>query len=460
MQEATLIDPDPHSRVLQGFARDIDGQLLRHGTRVLCNVALAPSEFKRDTPENRAAFSRLGFAWTPSVRRALFFAEETQFPRTLLCELNTAATACAAFFAAIEQNLAAAANAMGPNGPGSRSNRHPLSIDSSPFLTGNNASRLHKVADLTIPVLGHVACQWGVPEGLDWPSPQVDRWTMRTNQVRVYQCDSAAGTNVRVVAAFVTALQFVADEPPRPRPLDASLAFAIARVYGKWAQEQRAIPAMAYLTLASADSAMSISDALSPWTADSVCSNVFRSCIVSHCDSAGEWHATPTSTAAGRSEHADWCDCLVPRTWRERLSRIKREVDEQLATARGHVVEDQIARHCGESSGVVSSALIQLQACDPRAYHLYRHEDQLAVRAPRPGEKPEIDGRQPYRLRASIARRVIAWAMVVIGIVALRLPNHLRLPSLASAMLMCVLACIVNELQMRVQRQLESNNSN
>jgi hypothetical protein len=343
---------------LRRDSRDIEGKLLRAGTRVI-RAPDAPDEVMQDTPAHRRRFESLGFVWSETARRAAWFPTGSEWDAVFRSLMQTARQRGEQFRAALSTNLKGAAGRPLPD------IRWPFWAYGVPILP--HTRRVALAADLS-KALAEEVVRWGqVPEGI--APPEDWRGELEAvNRLEIYTVGGWLGT-FHVVSACMTPLRFVHRGTPQQVPADATLVDAVRRLYTQWA-DGRPKPMMTFLTLGSTDgwaTGMTALAGASVWT------------LLSSVNETGRWRTAIPPQFAAKRYLRDFIDRLHPETEQDRIVRVKNAVDEHLHTGyAGNLLVDKIAAETGERRTGVIRAFRAMQ--ESGHYECYRVEKKIAIR--------------------------------------------------------------------------------
>ncbi len=339
-------------RCLERHERDIDGKLLKPGTRVLCHP-WEPAAVREDKPANRQEFLRLDKTWTMKARQRVWFPTLSSMAGDLADQAGQYRSAKTMFLAAIDENIAGA-------------RRQPLPrVKSLPFWFAVLAwepriKEVAEVADLTEQLAESMAGRSGVPPEVAWPDEWRD-WLASMNGLKVYAISGMTAT-VHVIAAVPACARFQAPGQPALSAPGQETIDLIHSVYQKWVRENGQQAAFAFFTVASA----------SPWP-EQVIGHAAGDhwLVVSGLKSDGEWQTSTPPRFVDRLSLRNFMDRLRPETRQQRISKIKRFVDELLDSGYdGNIHLEKIARETGYRRTAVRDALLSLQ--DSGHYRVYR----------------------------------------------------------------------------------------
>ena len=370
------------TRALNEEGRDVEGRLLRAGTRVLCHPVV-PEEFMEDTPANRTKFLALDRAWTPATRRKLWFPKASGISTELKHRLANVRAAREKFVSAIDGSVVTSVGMPFPQV------RTPWVYDLIPYEWEPSIKHAEPVADLRDEFVRVLKKHSGVRSDLDWPQ----EWTELMSELNVLRIYSVSGflANSHVVVAFVTKFTFQREGEPQIVPLDQPLLNAIQELYRQWLAEHRLPkPEFTFFTIGTHDP---VPENLEGYITGE------HWLTISHLLPDGKWLTKVPPPFSYRLALRDFLDQLEPETHQQRVVRIKECVDDVLLeglTATLERVKQETAfrrsvvRHKDEQGyrrSVVRGAFLELQKQAPDNYRVYRTKDeQLAIRRAQRGE--------------------------------------------------------------------------
>jgi len=365
---ATLIsapvDADPewreYVRVLEKDERDVDGKLLKSGTRVLCHPS-QPEALREDNHANRQEFLRLDRTWTLQARQRVWFPSLPPAWGDLTGQTEECRSAKRAFLAAIDENIRSA-------------RRQPIpEVKSLPFWFAVLAwepkiKEVTEVADLTEELTDHVASKSGVPQQVEWPD-EWRNWLASMNGLKIYALSGMTAT-VHVIAAVPAWVRFQAPGQPKFSSPGQETVDLIHDVYQQWSRDSGQQAAFAFFTLASA---LPWPEQITGYAAGD------HWLILSSLKTDSTFETRTPPRFADRLSLRDFMDRLRPETRQHRISRSKRFVDGLLDTGyEGNIHLEKIARDTGYRRTAVRDALLALQ--DSGHYQVYRtSEGEIAV---------------------------------------------------------------------------------
>jgi len=358
------VDADPEwrefVRVLEKDERDVDGKLLKRGTKVLCHPS-QPESLREDSPANRQEFLRLDRTWTPQARQRVWFPSMSSVTSGLADKAEHCRSAKKTFLAAIDENISSA-------------RRQPIpEVKSLPFWFAVLAwepkiKEVTEVADLTTQLADRIASKSNVPQQVGWPD-EWRQWLASMNGLKVYAL-SGMTTTVHVVAAVPAWVRFQAPGQPKFSPPGQETVDLIHDVYQQWSHGSGQRAAFAFFTLASA---LPLPEQITGYAAGD------HWLIVSSLKTDGTFDTRTPPRFADRLSLRNFMDRLRPETRQHRISRIKRFVDELLGFGyEGNIHLEKIAKETGYRRTAVRDTLLALQ--DSGHYRVYRTaEGEIAV---------------------------------------------------------------------------------
>jgi hypothetical protein len=211
-------------RLLERDERDVDGKLLKPGTRVLCHP-LQPEACREDNPANRQEFLRLDRTWTPQTRQRVWFPSLFALPEKFSSEADACRSAKDAFLSAVDENMASA-------------KRQPIpQVNSLPFWFGVLAwepkiKEVTEVANLTDQLVDRLVDKSGMPREVAW----TDEWReclAALCGLKIYAL-SGVTVNLHVIAAVPACLHFQAPGQPSFFPPSQETIDIVHDVYKQW----------------------------------------------------------------------------------------------------------------------------------------------------------------------------------------------------------------------------------
>jgi hypothetical protein len=350
-------------RVLDRDERDVDGKLLRRGTKVLYHPS-HPQAFREDNPANRQEFLRRDRTWTPEARQHLWFPPLSSIPMDFADRAQAGRVARKAFMAAVGENMISAVGRPIPE------------VQSLPLwfslLAWEPIIRdVVEVADLSEPLAARMMQTGGVPTEVVWPS----EWRPQLTDLNVIKVYALRGMTVTVyaVVAFATPIRFQCGGLPEFQPLTPGTADIVQDVAQRWAFDHRANEAaFTFFTIGSA----------SPWPEQMTGQAASDHWVVlSSLQADGTWQTRTPPRFADRLSLRDFLDRLRPVTPQQRISQIKLYVDGLLNSGyEGNIHLEKIAKETGFRRTAVCDALMAMQ--ESGHYQLYRTSSGLMAVGP------------------------------------------------------------------------------
>jgi len=396
------------TRVLERPERDLEGRMLPAGTRVLFNPA-APSEFFKDTPQNRRRFLELGLAWTQETWERVWFLPPSEFSEAALRHLEAIRSARQAFVAALDENLRSLLGRPFPQVRG-----HPAR-NLLPLETGIRIRAVEKVADLSEHFCRALRDLSDTPRNRQWP-PEYIELARSLNEMSVY-CLRGWGKELHVVVTFASIVQPEKKAEPRWDGLGPAAADALREVYERWrAGERHRKPACVVFAVAS----------LEKPRCEGLCSAGGKQWwVLSYRGDGGRWESLMPRAYGESAAFAGLLEVLRPETFRERVARVKRLVDEAAAEG-GNVTVERIAERVGYRPETVREAFLALQDSNTSPYRLYRTSGgRVAIRLADPGEKVRLTAAS-FR-PGFLARHALQLCGTAVGVGAWALRDALRI---------------------------------
>jgi hypothetical protein len=356
LDKCERFDPEREGlvRVLERDDRDVDGKLLKCGSKVLCHPS-EPEAFREDDPGNRQEFLRLDRTWTAAARQRVWFPPIFALSAELLNRVDRSRSTKNAFLAAIDENLVSARG-------------HPIpEVKSLPLWFALLAwepriKRISRVADLTSSLATRLVECSGIPREVRWP----EEWRQRLSdlsELKVYALRGMTAT-VHVVAAFSTCVRFKVACGPEILAPGQEVVDLVRDIYLEWSRsDTHNQAAFTFFTIGSA----------SRWSEQVVgCAAGDHWVVVSSQNPDGTtWDTRTPPYFAHRLSLRNFLDRLKPETRDERISKTKHYVDKLLNEAyEGNIRLDKVAEATGYRRSVVRDALFALQGSGH--YHLYK----------------------------------------------------------------------------------------
>lgn len=369
----------PESPEWRGFVvtlekdeRDLDGRLLKRGTRVLSHPS-QPEAFREDNPANRQEFLRLHRAWTPEIRSLVWFPSKSAWPAGFIQELSRVQAARQAFVGALEENLKTSIGSLFPD------INLPTLTSLVPWQP--KVRLFHEEADLTAEVLPILRDAGHPPEII--PPKEWEEALMSVNSVRVYRirCFTA---DICIAAAFLAPLSLRPGQTPTfTTPSSATLQAIRDLLAQRLAAKPGRKPVYTFFSLASA----------APWPEAQKGIAAGDHCILlSHRIENGDWQTLSPPFFATRTSFRNFLERVHPVTRQERISRIKATVDGLLAEGyQANITVDKLANKTGYRQTTVRDAFLVMQEVSPDKYRVERLPDQrIGIRTARPSEAVKV----------------------------------------------------------------------
>jgi hypothetical protein len=204
-------------------ARDVDGMLLRAGTRIL-RSPVAPGEFVEDTPANRVRFTEQECTLTAAARSRVWFPPLAAMDGQFQSAMSVAVGVMKSFGDAVDRNLRALVGRPFPDTTG----RIPHARTSR---TSCISAVMH-VADLSDSLVSHMIRGVGVPHAVE-PTPEWLDALRSFNSLRLYSIKSGSRV-IRAVAAFVCPVALRAGHAPVFAAPNALAFELVERCYAEW----------------------------------------------------------------------------------------------------------------------------------------------------------------------------------------------------------------------------------
>jgi C1A family cysteine protease len=387
-------------RTLEKDGRDLDGRLLKRGTKVLANPG-QPEAFREDSPQSRQEFLRFHRAWTLEYRSHVWFPAKPDWPADFLRESAHVKAARQSFLGAIEENLKTSVGTPFPD----------INLPSLASLLPwqPRIRRFIEEADLTADILPILLRATGHPPDVAPPREWEDAF-VSMNTVRLYRLRSLTA-DILVVAAFVSPLSIRPGQPPVFAPPSADALQAVRdRVAQRLAAAPQRRPVYTFYSVASA----------AAWPEGMKGIAAGDHCILlSHRTASGDWHTLSSPFFATRTSFRNFLERIYPVTRQERVSRIKATVDALLAEGyQANITVEKIAKQTGYRQTTVQDAFVTMQQVSPDKYRVQRPDrQQVAIRPCRPGEPVKITAasfqkgflRRHFLLLVSAAVGVSGW---------------------------------------------------
>lgn len=419
---------DGYTRSLERPTRDQsapfgNGELLKEGTPVLFNP-LAPGEVMRDTPDNQKKFEELDRAWTVPTRQRVWFRSIDSLPADFKRRLDSARANQSRFLSAIEENLKQSVHTPFP--------RLHVSKWAAfvPYEWEAKISKVTVAADLTVELAARMQRHSGVRPNLPWPGEEdsasgervhppnrkagpLGDWAgllEEINTLKVFRIAGLAGT-CHVVAAFLTPLKLSRNTDPDIAEVSQEMLSTVRAVYERWSvSEGGHKPGSAFLTVA-------IEGELPAHLHTPASGEEWEMLVAFKPD--GSWTMPPQRQEIERLSLRDFLDRLKPETREQRVSIMRKTVDEELDSYAGNVSESRLKSLTGYRRSQIRDAFDLLQAGHPDLYRRKRlDQGELAIERPQPGQPA------PFAAAASVRR---ALRRHVLGLISLALGAGLAL---------------------------------
>ena len=418
--ESAALDPEwaGFVRTLERPTRDQSaphghGELLKEGTAVVLNP-LAPEEVMRDTPKHRRDFIALDHAWSCTTRQKVWFPAVNTLPADLLETFDAARANRDRFLSAIAENLRRAA---GTPFPKLHVSRWAVFV---PYEWEPKISAVEPVADLTAELVSALQPHSGVPVKAPEPDarphhvpgpylPWPEEWTRllrEINKLQVFRLGGMAGSCV-VVAAFVTPLRFRHHAPPQPALVSQELLDAIRQVYRAWAVGPGGCASEAvFFTVA-------VAGTLPAHLHNPASGQHWEMLVAFRPD--GTWSVPPLRQEIERLSLRDFLDRLKPETFEQRLSCLRKALDDQLDNYQGNVSESRLSDVTRYRQSQVREAFYLLQSSHPDRYLIDDKAvpGKLVMKRPGSGDKPRVLA--PSSIRKALRRHALGVLTLVVG---------------------------------------------
>jgi len=302
--------PEYCCRVLDRDERDLEGRLLKKGTKILFHPVEAHI-FKEDNEIERATFLAHDCTWTDDARRYVWFPPLAEFRKNNARQEDSIRRSRAAFRSAINDNMIQAKGKAVPE------------VKSLPFWYSALAWE-PKITEVTetpedlAPALAKLVMEKsGVPRALEWPA-EWRKWLEELNEMKIYTLRGLS-TTFHVIAAMPVFLRF-----SRPReiawvPLNHEIIDSILSLYGEWAARGKSRATFRFFTLGWTKDTDDRREAETAWPG--LDSGNHRLFISSFQD--GRLMATiPPPLINMRLSLRNFADLLCPETRNERLTKI------------------------------------------------------------------------------------------------------------------------------------------
>jgi len=421
-------------RMLEKDARDLDGRLLKAGTKVLSHPS-QPESFREDKPETRQVFQRQHCTWTSETRSRVWFPPKADWPTSFAHELAHIQAAHQSFLGALDENLKTSVCTPFPdvNLP-SLASLLPWQPKIRSIVEEANLS-----ADL-LPVLLQAA---GHPPDIS-PSKEWKDVLLSVNTIRAYRvrCITA---DIRIVAAFITPIsirpgQDLAFAPPSAATIQSVLDLLAQRLAATPGRK----PVYTFFSLASA----------APWPDDQKGIAAGDHCILlNHQADSGDWHTLAPPFFVTRVSFHNFLERVYPVTRQERVSRIKAAVDNLLAEGyQANITVEKIARQTGYRQTTVRDAFVTMQEVSPDKYRVQRLDGrQIAIRPCRANEPVKLTAAS-FR-RSLLRKHGLLFVSAAIGVSGWVLRSMIKLGGLAGFLLLVVLVYATGLLQSQINRR-------
>ena len=358
--------PDPsqlsfegkYVRTLRGDQRDMEGKLLRAGSRVICHRD-ASAEIMEDTGPNRRHFSEKGCGWSDRVRRIAWFPSRDRWDEALEAAASQARIGCQTFAGAIDENVMSAAGRPIPDINVSRL--------SNALAWRPKVRNVTNVADLSDGLITALNRLGGLPEAMT-PTPEWQEVLQHSNCLKVYQLQSRAGS-FHVVSAFLTPWRFSPAGETNVSEAGPECTDLVQSLYQAWQSQQPKIR-FTFYTLGCARQ----------WTsgAESISSGRWLT-VLSGKNEDNRWSTQAPPKIATSVHLRDFMDRLHPETRQVKISRVKSVVDRYIDEAyEGNILLDKVVPQTGYRRSVIEEAFKALQHSGD--YETYYVDKRLAIR--------------------------------------------------------------------------------
>jgi hypothetical protein len=430
-------------RRLERDGRDIEHRGLPAGTRVLFNP-LAPDEYMEDDAagKHRRRFEELDGAWTIATRQKVWFPRPAGCSQEFQRGVDAARSHVGHFFSAIEQNLQQSINAPFPL-------RHPPGwVAFLPYEWEPTVKTVSDAIDLGEEFAAAQQRCTGVPKNLPWP----EEWAKllrEVNQLKVY-CVAAGFRACHVVVAFVTPLRLVKRAGPELTKPTVEMLQAVRAVYQQWAAG-RADVGECFFTVGIAERL--------PGDFPSPTGLAMDSLVTFSPD--GSWIVCPRDEEIGRHSLRDYFERLKPETRDQRLSKIRKAVDEDFDCYTGNVSESRLKRGTGYRRSLVRDAFFHLQEKHSDQYCLEKLDSSGELIIKRPPKEGRVVPLTPSSFGSQIRRHILGISALAVGtglaMGAGWLSDQLGLPKPVSYILSVLITYVGQLLQKAINKQVDKS---
>ncbi len=349
---------EPFLRMLDRDERDVDGRLVKPGTRVLCHP-MEPGAFRVDSEVNRQQFLLADRTWTPEARRRVWFPPISQMLPGFAGHAAACHSAKEAFLSALDENLVLARGKPMPEF-GTVSRRRRL-LPWEPRIKEVMAS-----VDLTQEIVTQLLETTRVPQEVSWPQDWLQKLT-DWNSLKVYVLKSS-GSTIHVVVAFLTSLHFRPERHPEFGEPSQEMVDLVYRTYAKWRVEPHG-SAFAFMTYGAAG--IWPEHVVGQATSD-------RCVIISGLGSDGRWDTRTPPRAADELSFQLFLERLKPETRQQRISKIEQTITDLLGSGYdGNLHVKKIAKATGYDADTVRDAFMSLHRSG--RYRMYKTVDNMAA---------------------------------------------------------------------------------
>ena len=341
-------------RLLDHDARDIEGKLLKQGTRVLFN----PKQYeliKEDNESNRRTFIHQDFTWAAELRQSLWFPSLDSLSEELQQKAEKYRIARISFIEGVEENLKDSIQHSFL--PAVR----PFSLLSTLLAWGQKIKYVQEKANLTDNLLKLLIPKSGVPHEVSIPL-EWETWLREFVEFKIFEVGGSI-FKFHVAVMIAPSFQFqipgiIEFKSPGTEIIDSAMG-----LYDEWSKEENAHVPYVFYSLGS----------LLPWMQGNHARLAARHCtVLSWFYQEESWFTEIPSTINYPGSVESFLEHLKPETSAMQCKRIKEYIDEKLNSGfEGYLDIVMIARETGYSIHNIKKFLRIIAERD-KNYRLFR----------------------------------------------------------------------------------------
>ena len=343
---------------LRRDARDIEGKLLRAGTRVIRHPD-APDEFMEDTASNRRLFEEKHYAWSDKIRQQSLFPSLESLSNSLTNKISESRALCQEFTAAIDSNIKSSVGHSIPD------------INLSPMLYGlawmPKISKVELIADLSDELIKAVCRNGQIPDDVA-PTSEWQNVLHGSNCLKVYYLSSKFG-NFSVVSAYVTPIDFSKTGNIKITKINSEITEIVRNIYRIWDKKQQSEEKFTFYTIGN-------SQQLSERTKGVAGSD--HLILLSGLDKQKKWQTVSSPQFAAGLYLRNFIERLYPETRQQKISNVKHAVDRYTWPDDGNILLEKIAEETGYRRTSIKEAFNAMQ--DSKHYECYKVNGEIAIR--------------------------------------------------------------------------------